>query len=162
MDILSRQILSEIAVDDPAPKPRIESPADHWTPAILLERAAYLKGLAKHGNGSASETLKTYPQHFTMLSFRARSGEAELHANHADLFYILAGSTILVTGGTIAGARTVGPGEVRGDSVEGGTSMELKQGDVAHVPAGTPHQMLLTGEKTVTCFVMKIQENPTA
>jgi hypothetical protein len=29
---------------------------------------------------------------------------------------------------------------------------------VAHVPAGTPHQMLLKGDATITSLVMKVQE----
>jgi uncharacterized RmlC-like cupin family protein len=37
---------------------------------------------------------------------------------------------------------------------------ELRAGDVAHVPAALPHQMLVAGEQTVTCLVMKVQENP--
>jgi quercetin dioxygenase-like cupin family protein len=47
---------------------------------------------------------------------------------------------------------------MRGDSIEGGIRQELKAGDIAHVPAGLPHQMLVAGDKTVTCFVMKIKE----
>jgi hypothetical protein len=31
---------------------------------------------------------------------------------------------------------------------------------VAHVPAGTPHQMLLRGEETIASLVMKVQEIP--
>jgi len=65
-----------------------------------------------------------------------------------------------VTGGTVAGARLIKPGETRGTSVEGGMRQELRAGDVAHVPAGLPHQMLVVGEQTVTCLVMKVQENP--
>jgi quercetin dioxygenase-like cupin family protein len=157
MDDLSRLIL-----DPEPPKPRRTptTPADHYTPAILLERAAYLRKLARHGDGSASETLKQYPQHFTMLSVRNRSGEAEVHANHADVFYVLDGRAVLLTGGNVVAARTIAPGETRGDSIEGGTPQEISAGDVAHVPAGVPHQMLLAGDKTVTCFVMKVLENP--
>jgi quercetin dioxygenase-like cupin family protein len=51
------------------------------------------------------------------------------------------------------------PGETRGSSIEGGKRQELRAGDVAHVPAGLPHQMLVAGEQTVTCLVMKVQEN---
>ena len=131
---------------------------DHWSPAILLERAARLHTLAAHADGSASETLSEYPRHFTMLSFRSRDGQAELHKNFADLFYILDGCATLVTGGSLAGAVTIGPGEVRGVSVEGGARQELTAGDVAHVPAGVPHQFLVPGGKTVTSFVVKIQE----
>ncbi|MGA2536076.1 MAG: cupin domain-containing protein [Terracidiphilus sp.] len=132
--------------------------SDHWSAPVLMERAAYLRKLAKHGDGQASETLKEYPQHATMLSFRARDREAELHENFADLFYVLEGRATLVTGGTVVGANTVAPGEVRGAAIEGGKRQELRAGDVAHVPAGVPHQMLVPGDKTFTSFVVKIQQ----
>jgi len=104
--------------------------------------------------------LKEYAQHFTMLSFRSRDGEAEVHNAHADLFYVLDGRATLVTGGTVIGARTVGPGETRGERVEGGARQDLRAGDLAHVPAGVPHQMLVPGDKTFTSFVMKVVEKP--
>jgi mannose-6-phosphate isomerase-like protein (cupin superfamily) len=94
-----------------------------------------------------------------MLSFRGRSGIAELHENFADLFVVLDGRATLVTGGTVAGAETISPGEIRGTSIEGGVRQELRAGDVAHVPAGVPHQMLVPGDKTFTSFVMKVQQN---
>lgn len=133
--------------------------SDHWSAAVLLERAAYLHKLAKNGDGSAGETLKEYPRHCAMLSFRSRDGQAEVHENFADLFVVIEGRATLVTGGTVAGAESVGPGEIRGISVENGTRQELRAGDVAHVPASTPHQMLVAGDQTVTCMVIKIQEN---
>jgi mannose-6-phosphate isomerase-like protein (cupin superfamily) len=159
MEQIERAILRDKNLDDAAPRTRApKDPVDHWTPPLLLERAAYLRKLAKHGDGSASETLKEYPQHFAMLSFRSRSGEVEVHERFADLFVVLAGAATLVTGGTVAGARIVAPGETRGDSIAGGTLQNLRPGDVAHVPAGTPHQMLLKGDETITSLVMKVQE----
>jgi quercetin dioxygenase-like cupin family protein len=164
MDIFSKEILRELLpaekeIVPPAATPRVRPGAvDHWSRAVLLERGAYLRKLAKLSDGSASETLKDYPQHCTMLSFRSRSGEAEVHANFADVFYVLEGRATLATGGTVVGARTVAPGEMRGERVEGGARQELRAGDVAHVPAGEPHQMLLAGDGTVTCLVVKIQE----
>ncbi|MGA2570929.1 MAG: hypothetical protein ABSF23_10450 [Terracidiphilus sp.] len=159
VDRLAKQILKDEALDEVGPKAaREKNPVDHWSPAVLLERAAYLRKLAKHGDGSASETLKEYPQHCAMLSFRSRDGEAEIHERFADLFCVLAGKATLATGGVVAGARTVAPGETRGASIEGGTKQTLRAGDVAHVPAGTPHQMLVKAEDTITCLVMKVQE----
>ena len=164
MDKISIDVLKELLPEEKeivAPKAKPRGPqADHYTPAILLERAAYLRKMARHGDGSASETLKEYPQHHTMLSFRSRSGEAEVHERFADVFYVLEGHATLVTGGTVAGARTVAPGEMRGDAVDGGARQELRAGDVAHVPAGLPHQMLVPSEKTFTALVIKIQEIP--
>lgn len=155
---LSKEILKDATLDEVAPKKARRGPVDHWAPHILLERAAYLRKMARAGNGSANEKLREYPRHAALLSFRSRSGEVEVHEKFADLFCVLAGTTTLVTGGAVSGGRTIAPGETRGDSIEGGTRQELKAGDVAHVPAGTPHQMLLSGDTTVTYFVLKIQE----
>ena len=164
IDRVSMQILRAVVGDEPAPpskqrKATDTAAADHWTSPVLLERGAYLRKLALAGSGEASETLREYPQHRVMLSFRSRNGEVEVHERFADVFVVLAGAATLVTGGSVAGARTVGPGETRGDSIEGGTQNVLRAGDILHVPAGTPHQFLVSSEKTVTCLVIKIQES---
>jgi mannose-6-phosphate isomerase-like protein (cupin superfamily) len=83
-----------------------------------------------------------------------------LHENFADLFVVLDGRATLVTGGVVVGAKTIGPGEIRGASIEGGRRQELRAGDVAHVPAGVPHQMLVSGDKTFAAFVVKIAQIP--
>ncbi len=167
MDRSSQQILKELLPAEkevPLPAPSAQTGRgsaphlDHWSPAILLERAAYLRKLAKLGDGSASETLNEYPQHCVMLSFRSRDGEAEVHENFADVFHVLDGRATLVTGGTLAAARTIAPGEIRGGSIDGGARQELRAGDVAHVPAGVPHRMLVAHEKTIACLVVKIRE----
>lgn len=161
MERVAKEILKDVALEEIAPKPRAnKGPVDHWSPAILMERAAYLRKIARLGDGSASEMLKEYPQHYAMLSFRSRSGEAEVHERFADLFCVLAGTATLVTGGVVTGAQLVESGETRGKSIEGGARQTLRAGDLAHVPAGTPHQMLLAGEDTITCVVMKVQELP--
>ena len=144
---------------DALPK-KILGHSDHWTPAVLLERAVTLREFARQGDGAASETLREYPGHCAMLLFRSRDGAAEVHENFADVFYVLDGHATLVTSGAVAGAASIGPGEIRGSSVEGGRRQELRAGDVAHVPAGLPHQMLLRGEQTLTCLVMKVREKP--
>ncbi len=167
MEDFSKTILKEllpVEKDLPVPpkakRKRREDALDHLSSPILLERAAYLRKLAKHGDGSAGEVLKEYPQHAIHLLVRSRNGGAELHENFADLFFVLEGRAALVTGGTIADAKIIAPGEIRGSSVGGGVHQELRAGDVAHVPAGLPHQMLVSGDKFVTCLVLKIQQEP--
>ena len=132
--------------------------SDHWSTAELLERAKHLQELAAKSEGSASETLEKYPHHYTMLAFRQHSGGGELHQNFADIFFILDGRASVLTGGSLADQKSSGPGEIRGKSVEGGTRQELKAGDVVHIPAGMPHQMLLAEGESVTYYVVKVEE----
>ena len=131
---------------------------DHWSKAQLLERAKHLQEQAAKGDGSASETLEKYPHHYTMLAFRQKSGGGELHQSFADMFVILDGHATVVTGGSIVDQKTVGPGEIRGKSVEGGTRQDVKAGDVVHIPAGMSHQTLVVDGETVTYFVIKAEE----
>lgn len=158
MDNLAKEILKDVALDEIVPKAVKRSPVDHWSPPILLERAAYLKKMARYGDGSASEALREYPQHTALLSFHGRDSDAELHECHAIFLIVLAGAATLVTGGTIIRARVVEPGVARGDQIEGGTPQTLKAGDIVHIPAGLAHQILVAGEKSITCFAMKIKE----
>jgi mannose-6-phosphate isomerase-like protein (cupin superfamily) len=132
---------------------------DHWSPSALLERAKPLHALAEQKGGSAGETLRKFPRHSAILSFRCADGEAEIHESFADVFVVLDGHTTLVTGGAIVGSAITAPGEIRGTAVEGGARQELRAGDLAHVPAGLSHQMLVAQGETVTCMVMKVQEN---
>ena len=67
----------------------------------------------------------------------------------------------MLTGGQLVDQKTTAPGEIRGKSVQGGTRQELKAGDVVHIPAGMPHQMLLSDGDTVTYFVVKVEESRT-
>jgi mannose-6-phosphate isomerase-like protein (cupin superfamily) len=155
MDSLSREILKDVSLDEVVPKPRGQrSPVDHWPTPVLLERAAYLRKMARAGDGSASEILKEYPQHTAMLLFRARSGEVEMHENCAVLFHVLAGNATLALGA----ARRDLPAQLSNTVAESGMRHELRAGDVAHVPAGVAHQWLIAGEKSVTCLVIQVQE----
>jgi mannose-6-phosphate isomerase-like protein (cupin superfamily) len=166
MDNFSKAILNELLPVEklpPAPKgkrARRDGLLDHLAAPILLERAAHLRKLARFSDGSASEVLKEYPQHAIHLLVRSRDGGAELHERFADLFFVIEGRAALVTGGTIADRTTIAPGEIRGSSVEGGARQELRAGDLAHVPAGLPHQMVVSGDRFVTCLVVKIQHAP--
>ena len=166
MDGISAKILNELLGAEKElpvrPLSRGEQPpaADHWTRPILMERAAYLAKLAKYGEGYAKETIKEYPQHCVMLSFRSRDSEAEMHEHFAHMFLVLNGNATLVCGGTLAGCTRIAPGKIRGASLEGGVRNQLRVGDVVHIPAGRPYQLLLRGENTITCLVLRIEEIP--
>ncbi len=92
-------------------------------------RAAFAKGAPLVETGA-------YKIH---ASRRDAAGLAEIHERDTDLIYVLEGRARFVTGGRIAGAREVAPGELRGPAIEGGDARELAAGQVIVVPQGTPH-----------------------
>jgi mannose-6-phosphate isomerase-like protein (cupin superfamily) len=132
-------------------------PWDHWSAPVLLERIAYLQKLAKFGDGTASEELKSFPRYSAMLSVRLRSsGTLEISEEFAQLFIVLEGRATMVKGDEIEqGSRT---GKVEDAAINNGSKQELRAGDVVHIAAGTPYQMLIAGERTLGCLVIRIKE----
>jgi quercetin dioxygenase-like cupin family protein len=64
---------------------------------------------------------------------------AEVHANEADLFYVIEGRATQVLGGSVVGGKQTAPGQIRGAKTESGQTYQLGKGDVMWVPAGMPH-----------------------
>jgi mannose-6-phosphate isomerase-like protein (cupin superfamily) len=133
------------------PTPDQYSPADLAAMEKTLEQKADASGLA-------TETLKKYASDYTMLAFRSKSGKAELHEKFADFYFVVGGEATLVSGGHIVNSSTTAPGEVRGDSVQEGKETKLKKGDIVHIPANIPHQLVLAKGATFQYFIVKVQE----
>ena len=131
---------------------------DRLTQSQMIEQTQQLTAKAQGPSGTASAKLSEYPNHYTMIALRHKDGGAEIHANFADFFLIVQGSATLVTGGTVEGGKEQSPGEIRGGVVRNGTSMTLNPGDVVHIPATVPHQMLVPEGSTFIYFVIKVKE----
>ena len=61
-----------------------------------------------------------------------------------------------MSGGKLTGSHTEKPGELRGKSISGGEKHSFGPGDVIHIPAGIPHQVLVDKGQPVTYFVIKV------
>ena len=72
-------------------------------------------------------------------NLRTGPGEAEVHENEIDVFYVVDGGSTIVTGGTVIGGKTTAPGEIKGSGIQGGKTYQLTKGDVMVIPAGVPH-----------------------
>src|SRR5262249_17896545 len=72
-------------------------------------------------------------------SGRDAPGRADIHTKDADIVHALDGTATLITGGTAIEAKPTAPDELRGTSIFGGETRQLKKGDVIIVPAGVPH-----------------------
>jgi len=126
---------------------------DMYTPRELKTIEETLA--AKHST-FASKEFKRYSNHYTMLAYRAATGSSEVHEHEADIFVIQDGEGTLITGGALVNAHTEKPGELRGSSISGGERAHFAPGDIFHIPAGTPHQMLVEKGKPVAYFVVKV------
>jgi glc operon protein GlcG len=72
-------------------------------------------------------------------NLRTGPGEAEVHENEIDVFYVVDGGSTMVTGGKVVGGKNTGPGQIKGSGIEGGHTYHLTKGDVMVIPAGVPH-----------------------
>jgi len=61
-----------------------------------------------------------------------------------------------VVGGTVVDSKTVSPHEVRGPSIKDGVSKRLSPGDIVHIAAKTPHQLMVPAGKEITYLVVKV------
>lgn len=112
--------------------------------------------LLKKQTRFASEDLARYGNHYTMLAAREATGSSEMHEHEADIFVVISGQATLVTGGKLVNPHTEKPGEVRGTSLEGGERHALQAGDIVHIAAKTPHQLLLQNGQPFAYFVVKV------
>src|ERR1700722_19049878 len=131
---------------------------DHLTQSQVIEKAQELKAKAQGPEGAASSKLSEYPTSFTMIAFRGKNRGAEVHENYADFFFVVQGSAKLLSGGTVQDGKSVSAGEIRGKSVLNGVETALNQGDIVHIPATVPHQLLLPEGGTFLYFVIKVKE----
>jgi glc operon protein GlcG len=83
--------------------------------------------------------LLEVPGYKVHASHREQPGQAEVHTLDTDIIYVLEGTATFVTGGTVVEGQTTAPNEIRGRSIQGGETRNLRKGDVIIVPAGAPH-----------------------
>jgi len=122
-----------------------------WTAAEAKSQVMAAK-LDEHKVGSVR--VGTWGNHGLMFIRREGDGEAEIHDTQADVIFITEGAGSMIIGGEVVGGKTTAPGETRGTSIKGGETKKMAVGDVFHIPAKVPHQMLVP--KFVSFKVVKV------
>ncbi len=125
----------------------------------IAQQLASLAEVAKIA-GSSGAMLGNYASHAIQLSVRTASGGAEVHAYADDIFIVTQGKAVLITGGTVVNAKTDSKGETHGSNIQGGTQRTIVKGDIVHIPAGTPHQLLIAPKEVYSSIVIKVHELP--
>jgi mannose-6-phosphate isomerase-like protein (cupin superfamily) len=100
------------------------------------------------------DRVANWGNHSLLAIRREADGEAEVHDTQVDVIFVKSGEGTLILGGTVVEPRTTGPGEIRGKSIKGGVSKKMAAGDVIHIPAKIPHQMLVP--KALSFEVVKV------
>jgi mannose-6-phosphate isomerase-like protein (cupin superfamily) len=132
-------------------------------PGFALWTSSDLKGyeqqlIQKLGpQKAATQQFNDFGTHLVMMAHRQTDGEAEIHETNSDVFVVESGEATLVVGGNVVGARSTGPGEVRGKSIEGGVAKRIAAGDIVNIPPHTPHQTLVRAGQRVTYLVVKVK-----
>jgi mannose-6-phosphate isomerase-like protein (cupin superfamily) len=109
-------------------------------------------------SGSGGTDLCDYGSHAIKLSVRTKSGGGEVHAHYDDIFIVTEGKATLITGGTLVNPQTGKDGESKGSSIQNGDTQAIAKGDVVHIPAGVPHQLIIADGETYGSIVVKVKE----
>ena len=109
-------------------------------------------------SGSSGATLGDYKSHAIKLSVRTATGGAEIHAHYDDVFVVTEGSATLITGATVIHPKTGADGETTGTKIQDGKSQTITKSDIVHIPAGTPHQLIIAPGETFSAIVVKVRE----
>jgi len=94
------------------------------------------------------------------LIYRAGDSGSEIHEKQADFISVLEGEGAILVGGKMIGGKPSAAGEIRGDSIEGGTRYPVKTGDTLYIPANMPHQFFVEKGKHWVITIVKITPKP--
>jgi mannose-6-phosphate isomerase-like protein (cupin superfamily) len=124
----------------------------HWTAAKTKELAREAKSrLSKEKGMGVSRMMDS-----AFLVHREKTSQAEAHAKQADFLIINDGAGSILVGGRIVNGQTTQPGEIRGESIEGGARYPVKAGDTLYVPKDAPHQFEVAPGQYLVYTVVKV------
>jgi len=143
--LLALGIVARLAAAD---APKTDAPP---TDAVVIEHGtvdnAFSKGLPMMINTA-----------FKIQAGRRLSdtvNKVEVHDHDTDILWVTEGSATLVTGGQAIGMKSSGPGESRGEKIEGGVTRKVVKGDLIVIPQGVPH-WFSSVDGTFLYFVVKV------
>ena len=116
--------------------------------------AARAKAAKLDENKAGLDRAGTWGNHGLLIVRREGDGAAEVHETQVDVITVVSGEGTLVVGGTMVDGKTTAANEVRGKSINGGVRKPMAAGDVFHIPAKMPHQMLVP--KSLIIQVVKV------
>jgi mannose-6-phosphate isomerase-like protein (cupin superfamily) len=135
-----------------------QAPADK---ASYLSAADLAAAIAKVPTDRPSSNVRVFSFGPYNVNVEKRNPVAQGASSHdavAELFHVLDGSGVIVTGGTIPNGSQNGT-NFQGKTIEGGTRQTLSKGDWLLVPSGVPHQFTdIKGNLTIMSLYLPNQK----
>src|SRR5215510_5089371 len=97
--------------------------------------AALKKAIAAANGNQSSSPIANTDQYRINIVHREKAAGALAHEGNTELHYIIEGTGVVVTGGTI----DRGAGGINSATIQGGETHAVKKGDVILVPSGSAH-----------------------
>jgi mannose-6-phosphate isomerase-like protein (cupin superfamily) len=124
----------------------------HWS-------AEKTKELIKEAAAKVNKETGMSPTRFmdsAFMMYREKSSGGEIHTTSADFIIVNDGAGTIVIGGKVVNAKLDRPGEIRGDSIEGGTAYPVKAGDTLYIPKNAAHQFQVAAGQYMVYTVVKV------
>ena len=122
-----------------AQQPPAPSPAKAVSAADVAALIAKAKVDRKDTQPLLAQSMIRLDQYNVSLEYRALVANAAVHETEAELFYVVDGSAMLVTGGKLKNETRTNAANLSGTGIDGGVSRHIAKGDFIMVPEGTPH-----------------------
>jgi mannose-6-phosphate isomerase-like protein (cupin superfamily) len=106
--------------------------------------AAGLAAKVQSASPEAAYEIPNVTGRQVLMIRRDETGDAEVHAQLDDTIIIERGTARFRVGGTITGNHQIAPTEWRGGTMTGWREYTVSAGDLLLIPAGVPHQAIVT------------------
>ena len=125
--------VDRVAASSATPAPLPGSAGIYKSDAELT--ATLKKAIAAANGNQSSSPIANTDQYRINIVHREKAAGALAHEGNTELHYIIEGTGVVVTGGTIVR----GTDGINSASIQGGETHGVKKGDVIIVPAGSAH-----------------------
>jgi mannose-6-phosphate isomerase-like protein (cupin superfamily) len=169
--MLKRLMCAGLVLLGPAPQTPAPKPATYVTQADIQATLALAPPTSVSDQPIRVMTTNGYNIGVAVVHRPGTANQgAILHDQVPEVYHIIEGSGMLVTGGTLLNQRVLaadsrivrevnGP-STSGNGIQGGESRHVGPGDVVIIPAGVPHQFSSV-EGTITYIVIRFDPNRT-
>ena len=140
---LAGAALAQPQVQPPVPATAAPAPINVFASSAEVQALiANARKMHPAGQPNFNQRLLSLAPYAANLEHRIATGPASTHEKNAELFYVVEGAAMLITGGTLIGEKRTNPTNLSGTGISGGESRAIAKGDLFIVPQNTAHQVM--------------------